>query len=458
MDDGESPVIGLILFLILMAMQGLFVCFATALERANESQLEKLVKEGSKKAVWLKGIIDKPDKTIFSLQILITGISVMIGIFEVRYVSTYIFEHVIGKDLVNEWKPIGYLAAALIFIILLAAFGGIAPQKIALRKADMILLRLAGLIRAVLFLMQPFFYLCNKLSNLLVRLFRIDPNEGPVDVTEDEIKSVVNEGHEQGILKANEAKMIHNIIEFADKDAKEIMTHRKNIVAVDGKTTLKEALDFMLLKNNTRFPVYEEDMDNITGIIHIKDAMILSRNQEQLPKMICEIEGLAREINFIPETRSLNTLFKTMQAQKSQMVIVVDEYGQTAGLVAMEDILEEIVGNILDEYDEDESMIVEEIDGTFLMKGMAPLDEICDILGITTEIDQYETLNGYLISLIDKIPNDHELFELCAEGYLFQVLEVNNKIIQTVKVKKLPETLTEEKQQDTCDEKKYVIE
>jgi len=303
----------------------------------------------------------------------------------------------------------------------------------------------------------PFSYLCDKLSNLIVRMFRIDPNEKPIDMTEEEIKSVVNDGHEQGVLLASEAKMIHNIIEFADKGAKEIMTHRKNITAVDGKMKLKEALLFMLEKNNTRFPVYDGDMDNIVGVVHIKDAMIQSGNEDLASLPLDEIPGLIRDVGFIPETRNLNTLFKTMQAQKSQIVIVVDEYGQTAGLVAMEDILEEIVGNILDEYDEDETMIIEEVDGSYLMSGMAPLDEVFELLDITEEAENYETLNGYLIGLIDKIPSDHEMFEITAQGYLFQVLEVENKFIQTVKVRKMKE-IPLQAEENTCGDKKYVVE
>ncbi len=229
--------------------------------------------------------------------------------------------------------------------------------------------------------------------------------------------------------------MIHNIFEFDDKEARDIMTHRKHVVAVDGDMMLEEALAFMLDKNNSRFPVYREDIDNIIGIIHIKDAMLKSQDTALLKLPVFQIPGLVREAKFIPETRNINSLFRSMQSQKNHMVIVVDEYGQTAGLVAMEDILEEIVGNILDEYDVEDTTISKQADGSFLMKGMAPLSEVCDALGLSEEeLTDYDTLNGYLISLIDKIPEDHEQFKIVDRGFLFEVLSVENKIIQTVRV------------------------
>ena len=215
--------------------------------------------------------------------------------------------------------------------------------------------------------------------------------------------------------------MIHNIFEFDDKEAKDIMTHRKNVAAVDGSMKLRQVLELVLEGNNSRFPVYREDIDHIIGIIHMKDVMIESRKEQYLDQAGQDIPGLVREAVFIPETRNINALFKGMQSQKNHMVIVVDEYGQTAGIVAMEDILEEIVGNIFDEYDEEETVIVSQADGSYLMSGMASFDEVCELLQISMENKDFETLNGYLISLIGKIPGDHEQFDLTSDGWRFQV-------------------------------------
>ena len=218
------------------------------------------------------------------------------------------------------------------------------------------------------------------------------------------------------------------------------MIHRKNIVAVECNEKLDDVLDFILTQNYSRFPVYEEDIDNIIGILHLKDVMRAHHEGIYNDTPIKNIKGLIREVSLIPETRDLNILFKNMQNLHNHMVIVVDEYGQTAGLVAMEDILEEIVGNILDEYDEDLDMIRKINDDTYLMNGMAPLEEVLEILDINCdgeELDEFDTLNGLLISLIDKIPANGEKFEVEFKGYLFEVQSTDNKIIKEVVVKKL---------------------
>ena len=277
------------------------------------------------------------------------------------------------------------------------------------------------------------------------------------DVTEEEIISMVNEGHEQGVLEASEVEMIHNIFELDDKEAKDIMIHRKNIIAIDCEKKLSEAMDYMLDNIYSRFPVYKEDMDNIVGVVHIKDAMIQCRNKKHLELPLSQLSGLIRNVPFIPETRKIHNLFKSMQSQKNHMAIVVDEYGQTAGLVTMEDILEEIVGNILDEYDVEEPMIIQQADGSLLMKGMTPLEEVEKILCLKDSVEEYDTLNGYLIGLIDKIPKDDEVFEIQAGGYVFEVLSVENKMIQTVRVKAL-EKVSEEDKDFTCQREKIVVE
>lgn len=460
MDDGGSTVIGLIIFCVLLIMDGIFYGFLTALEEVTESQIQKHQEEGDKHAEWLLRVLDSPYKTRHTIQIMITFVSVVFGIYQVRLFGVLLIQKFLQEGAQIYWYFLCYAGAALIGIFIFTTVGVLAPQKIAARRSEKWLFRLAGLMHGMIVFLKPCSYLSEKVSNLVVRIFGIDPNASIDDVTEEEIISMVNEGHEQGVLQASEAEMIHNIFEFDDKEAKDIMTHRKNIVAVDGTMSLSQVLEFMLDKNNSRFPVYGEDIDNIIGIIHIKDVMIQSRNERYKNWPVQDIPGLVREAVFIPETRNINELFKNMQSQKIHMVIVVDEYGQTAGLVAMEDILEEIVGNILDEYDEEENMIVEQPDGSFLMNGMAPFDEVCKTLELDMQEDEYETLNGYLISLIDKIPGDNEQFQVEDQGWQFHAIAVKNKMIQTVKVKKLEivnESETERDSADTCQNEEKVV-
>ena len=259
------------------------------------------------------------------------------------------------------------------------------------------------------------------------------------DVTEEEIISMVKEGHEQGVLLASEAEMIHNIFEFDDKEAKDIMTHRMNMTALDGELSFVDAVSFMIENSKSRYPVYLEEIDNIIGVLHIKDAFAFVQKNELFRTSIKDIPKLIREVEFIPETMKINTLFKTMQNQKSHMVIVVDEYGQTSGLVAMEDILEEIVGNIEDEHDEEENMISLQADGNYLMDGMTAMEDVVGALHIPVEEDSFDTLNGLLISLLEKIPKDGETETIYAYGYEFSITKVENNIIREVHVRRQDE-------------------
>ena len=247
---------------------------------------------------------------------------------------------------------------------------------------------------------------------------------------------MVNEGHEQGVLEAGEAEMITNIFELNDKEAGDIMTHRTNITALDASMSLDEAVTYILTEaNNSRFPVFEKDIDDIIGILHMRDALGFAEKEENRRKNLKELDGLLRDAHFIPETRHVDTLFKEMQSQKIHMEIVVDEYGQTAGIVTMEDILEEIVGNILDEYDEDEEYISRRDDGSFIFDGLAPLDEVGEALDVEFDEEDYEnydTLNGFLISKLDRIPKEGEQLEVEYKNYLFKVLSVENKMIHAV--------------------------
>ncbi len=252
-------------------------------------------------------------------------------------------------------------------------------------------------------------------------------------ITEKEIISIVNEGHETGVLADSEVEMIQNIFEFTDKEAKDIMTHRKHICALDGTKTLRQVLEQVLTEPYSRFPVYLDDIDNIIGILHIKEVMAFSQKEEYMSWQVKDIKGLFSPGEFIPETRKISDLFQKMQLKKAHMVIVVDEYGQTSGLVAMEDILEEIVGNIFDEHDRVRQLIEKTAEGCYIMHGMTPLDDAADALGISFE-EEFDTLNGFLISKIDKIPSDGETFSIEHEGYQFDVTKVENKMIQTVQV------------------------
>ena len=251
---------------------------------------------------------------------------------------------------------------------------------------------------------------------------------------EGEITSILEEGQDQGVINENEAEMITNIFQLDDIDADEIMTHRTNVVGVDGNWTLDETVNFITGENFSRFPVYLETIDNIIGILHIKDVLFFYKDAKNREKKITEIEGLLSKAAYIPETSKIDTIFKNMQKNKIHMAIVVDEYGQTAGLVAMEDILEEIVGNIFDEHDEVEYNIIKIAPGVYNIKGLTLLEDITDETGVEFPDDDYDTLNGYLISKLDRIPSDDVGTEVIDNGVKFKVLSIDDKTISVVRM------------------------
>lgn len=321
------------------------------------------------------------------------------------------------------------------FVYFLLIFGIFLPKRIASRYPAQVIRLFYPIVRIFLFLLTPLTWFLQKSVGFLELLFGIQRKSDASDVTEEEIIAIVNEGQEKGILQANEAEMINNIFELSDKEAQDIMTHRNNISGLDADIKVKDALWEILNNNYSRYPVYEENIDHIIGILHIKDLVRVQSENPKLNKTLKESAGLIRDAVFVPETRSVDTLFEEMQATKTQMVIVVDEYGQTSGLVAMEDILEEIVGNIQDEYDADIHMIQKhEKEEIYQIDGLTTLEELTNTFGIDFGEQEFETINGYLVSLMEKIPEENDLFETRIGNYRFKVLEVENKVIKTIQV------------------------
>jgi len=251
---------------------------------------------------------------------------------------------------------------------------------------------------------------------------------------EEEIVSMLEESQDQGLIKESEAEMISNIFDLDETSASEIMTHRKNISAVDSEWTLQETMVFITKEQYSRFPVFSDNIDNIIGVLHIRDAITYYMAEENREKKISEIEGIMQKPHFIPETSKIDSVFKNMQSGKIHLEIVVDEYGQTSGLIAMEDILEEIVGNIFDEHDEVEYNILKLSEHVYQVRGFTPLSEIEEELGITYDDEDNDTLNGFLVSKLDRIPENDAGTVVEDGNILYKILSVKDKTIDQVRV------------------------
>ncbi len=432
MDDSH-PLFCIILFIIILLINVVFSGMSVAISSLSESLLEKKAEGGNKKAARILSIIHSPTVFLSTVAIVQTAVTILAGSFVVRPLAVS-FSYFLTDRLQmtgGASAVIAYIAVCLLFIFLITTVGILFPKRIALKYAERWTGMLMGIVSFLMVICRPFDALVNLSVNGLVRLAGINPAEIEESVTEEEIIMMVSEGNEQGVIEDSEAEMISNILEFDDKNVADIMTHRRHIVSIDASDRLEDAARIMAKERFSRYPVYEDDEDMLVGIVHFKDVMrsILNGDGDQT------VSSIMREPLFVPDTQNINVLFKDMQARKIHMAIVVDEYGQSCGLVAMEDILEEIVGNIMDEYDMDERYI-QTIGGAYIMKGLTPLEMITDLLGIEFEGD-FDTLNGYLISCLNHIPTQNEGASVDVDGYTFRIIAVADNAVSMVKVTRI---------------------
>ena len=334
--------------------------------------------------------------------------------------------------LLADLMPFNRYLTALIVIALVYLFGAAVPYLAAKMHPVGISVALALVGERIALITAPFTWVLSFISGIPARLAGVDPRSLEDRVSEDEIISLVNEGHEQGAIDEDEAEMITNIFELDDKQAQDIMTHRGDITAIDGNMSLNDALAYMVSMPNSRFPVIEEDIDHIIGALYLKDAISYHMKEQFNDQPISDIPHLLREVKFIPETVDVDDLFREMQESRKQMAIVVDEYGQTSGLVTMEDILEEIVGNILDEYDKEERLIARIGDGKFRINGKALLADVSKDLNTEFDQEHYDTISGYLTEKLGHIPTPDDRQTVLpdpATGYRFRIISTAGTMI-----------------------------
>lgn len=431
MEDGSSmPLWGLFVLLLLLWLNGIFYGFAAALRNISENDTQKKAEEGDKKAQMLMTLIDKPAQFVNAIPLIVMACGICFGTFLVPYAVDAFYPYI-------KHVPALILVMALC-VIFLAAIGILAFRRVGTYHPEAYAYKYLNLVHFWLNLLKPFTVSVTWIARLAAVPFGVEINRTEKSVTEEEIISIVDEAHEQGVIQENEAEMIQNIISFNETEAHDIMTHRKNVVAFDEEILLKNMIDTMLEEGNSRYPVYEENIDNIKGIVHYKDAFkFMTQNPWAKFKPLKELPGIIRQASLIPETRGIGDLFHTMQARKIHMAIVVDEYGQTAGIVTMEDILEEIVGDILDEYDEDEITIRAQKDNSLIIDGLAYLEDVEEELDADFGDTEFETLNGYLTNILGHIPADKDVdTSIKAIGYCFTILSIGNKTIGKVKVER----------------------
>ena len=356
--------IGIVLFVFFLTIDVILYAFNAAIRMLSPNDIAESKEGKAKYREMISKILESPSRFNDTVNIIVYITNIIAGSYILGSLARRVIQSVNGD---KTWIYI-VLAAAMILVFII--FGVIIPEKCGRRKPVRTAIKLVKYVRFLMLVLSPVVFVTTMIAKGILRIFGIKNPDAEENVTEEEIITMVNEGQEQGVLEAGEAEMITNIFELGDKHAGDIMTHRSNIEAVESTITLDNFIQNHIEGKYSRFPVYEGDIDNIVGTIHIRDALIFYRNIPNRKKLLKDVKGLLRKPYMVPETMDIDDMLKDMQEKKIHMGIVVDEYGQTAGIVSMEDIIEEIVGNILDEYDDEEEVVEYAGDDTYVVDGL----------------------------------------------------------------------------------------
>ena len=421
----------LIFLFILILLNAYFAATEIAFISLNDAKIEKQAKDGNKKAKQIQKMLKNPSKFLATIQIGIT----LAGFLSSAFASDA-FAGMLAPVL-NEWMPfisietwqnISIVIITIILSFFTLVFGELVPKRLAMKYYEKISFATIGVIKGISVVTAPFVKLLTWSTNLVSKIFGVGEQEEEI-VTEEEIKMMVNQGEEKGSIEENEKELINNVFEFNDIIASEIMTYRTDIYAIEMNENIYGILDEIDEYKYSRIPVYEETIDDIKGILFLKDILKLVSTRKEF-----KIADIMREAYFVPESKPIDEIFEELQANKMQMAIVVDEYGGTAGLLTMEDILEELVGNIFDEYDDVEVEYKRLDDNTYLIDGSVSLYEMKKIFDIELPEGDYETLSGYLIEKLGRLPEEDEHPVIEDEHLTYKIEEYEDRRIKWVKV------------------------
>ena len=435
-DDPLFP--KLMILLILILINAFFAAAEIAVISLSESRLKKQAEEGDKKARQLLKLTQAPDHFLSAIQIAITLAGFLSSAFAADTFSDPLVKWLVEERGVTalDSRALNSVMVVLITIVLSyfsLVLGELVPKRIAMKKTQAVARFTLGPVRAVAAVFRPVIWLLSKSTNGVLRLLRIDPNADQEDVSEDEIRMMVDLGEERGTIEASEKELIENIFEFNNTTAEDVMVHRTDMVMVWAQDTNEDILNAILTSGRSRFPVYEEDADHIVGVLNTRDFLLNA--QAEHPKPLSE---LLRPAYFVPDSVRTDVLFRDMQSKKVHMAIVVDEYGGTSGLVTMEDLLEEIVGSIYDEFDPLEEQDIEQIEpGVWKVSGSCDLERVAQALEMEfPEEEESDTLGGLVFAQLSVIPEDGAQLEVDARGLRIKVLNFTDRRVEWALVSK----------------------
>ena len=409
-----SDVIQIVSIVILLFLSAFFSSAETALLGISPLRIRTLVEEGNKRAVTLEKVVHNKSKMLSAI---------LIGNNVVNLSSSSLITTFVIRKLGNAYVG----AATGILTLLILIFGEISPKTMATLKAEAMALRFAGIISVLLKILTPVIFIVNLLARGFLRLMHLDPDAKTETITENELRTIVDVSHEEGVIESEERKMINNVVDFGDAQARDIMVPRINMVFASEDATYDELLEIYRESMFTRIPVYRDTTDNVIGIINMKDLLFY---RKETP---FQVQNYLREAYFTYEFKKTSELFMEMRQNSVSIAIVLDEYGATAGLVTLEDLLEEIVGEIRDEYDEDELQSLQKIgDLEYRVEGSMKLDDINEALELTLSSEDYDSVGGLIIGELDHLPEAGE--SVVTQGIRFVVEAMDKNRIEWVRM------------------------
>ena len=436
--SGGTLAIQIVLLLVLILLNAFFAMSEIAIVTLNDNKIRKMAEDGHKGAAKVLKLTKNNSRFLSTIQI---GVTLSGFLTSASAAQTFAgklagwFVGLVPSVPFGIAEPVATVVVTLILSYFSLVLGELVPKKIAMQRAEEISFKVAGILNGVALVFSPFIRFLSASTNLVIRLLGFDPNASEENVTEEEILMMVDVGEEKGVIEGSAKDMIANIFDFDDIAVNELMTHRTDMTAVEDISPVNEAVNLAIAKGYSRIPVYHEDIDDIVGVVYVKD--LLKYVCSEMPAET-KLTDIMRTATFIPETKKCSELFAEMTASKNQMAIIVDEYGGTEGLITMEDLVEAIVGNIQDEYDQEEDEIRQVNDNTFTVDGTTSIDEISELIGIELPEGEYDTIAGLLVENLGRIPRSGEHPSIAIDHVRFTVDEVEDRRITRILIVKEP--------------------
>lgn len=421
----------LIVLTILILINAYFAASEIAFISLNDAKIEKQAKEGNKKAKQIEKMLKTPSKFLATIQIGITLAGFLSSAFASETfadkIAPYLYNMIPAISL-GVWKSLSIIFITIILSFFTLVFGELVPKRIAMKHYEKISFATIGVIRTISIITAPFVKLLTSVTNGISKIFGVGENEEET-VTEEEIKMMVDQGEESGTIKEDEKELINNVFEFNDITVSEIMRHRKDIFAVDINISTEELLEELSKEEYrySRIPVYDETIDEIKGVLYVKDVL------KNINKKTFKVKNVIKDAYFISQNRLINEVFKELQKNKKQLAIILDEYGGTAGIVTMEDILEELVGDIYDEYDKEESEYEKIDENTYILSGSMPIFDVNKLLEADIPEGEFDTISGFLQDKLGRIPEDKEKPIIETEKVTYKIEKSEDKRIIKIK-------------------------